>query len=227
MKTVDLGKAAVTKAKLAKNSVNSAKIADGSIANADIAAGAAIAATKINRTGLNADLLDGLHASALVKNNTATTQTLAGNLRAPDFAYSPAKTGVLTIPAVSANVVGSYGRLYGAAVYADTTAAVDWYAPVNLPDGATITGLTHSTVDVTGNQSSAQLVNWDVLVASVNSTADAFGWHADSTSTITAGQETFNDSGSYLVHVNMAGGNGTTLQSGVVQIHYTYTSPGN
>ena len=39
-------------------------IKNGTIRNADIAAGAAISASKINRTGLNADLLDGNHASA-------------------------------------------------------------------------------------------------------------------------------------------------------------------
>jgi hypothetical protein len=39
--------------------VDSAGVSDGSIVNADIAAGAAIAASKINRTGLNADLVDG------------------------------------------------------------------------------------------------------------------------------------------------------------------------
>src|SRR3990172_10218667 len=49
---------------IANGAVNSPKIADGSITNADVAPGAAIAASKINRTGLNADLLDGLNSSA-------------------------------------------------------------------------------------------------------------------------------------------------------------------
>lgn len=64
VKTADLGKGAVTAKKIKAGAVNSAKIADGTITNADIAAGAAIAASKINRSGFNADLLDGQHASA-------------------------------------------------------------------------------------------------------------------------------------------------------------------
>ncbi|MCK4268611.1 MAG: hypothetical protein KAX16_07245, partial [Actinomycetia bacterium] len=42
----------------------SADIGNGTITNANVFAGAAVSASKINRTGLDADLLDGNHASA-------------------------------------------------------------------------------------------------------------------------------------------------------------------
>ncbi|MDH5405955.1 MAG: hypothetical protein OEX80_05400 [Candidatus Aminicenantes bacterium] len=46
------------------DSVTSAMIVNGTIVNADINAGANIAASKINPTGLDADMVDGEHASA-------------------------------------------------------------------------------------------------------------------------------------------------------------------
>ena len=48
------------------DSVTSAMIANGAIDDADIASGANIAATKINRTGLDADLLDGTDSTGFV-----------------------------------------------------------------------------------------------------------------------------------------------------------------
>jgi len=69
VKAADIAKAAIKTAKLANNAVTSAKIADGTIVNVDISAAAAISASKINRSGLDADLLDGRHASAFVAND--------------------------------------------------------------------------------------------------------------------------------------------------------------
>ena len=57
--------------------VTTAKIFDGTIVNADISILAAISASKINRTGLDADLLDGYHASAFILNSLPNPNQVA------------------------------------------------------------------------------------------------------------------------------------------------------
>ncbi|MBI3008744.1 MAG: hypothetical protein HYY56_04445, partial [Candidatus Omnitrophica bacterium] len=71
---------------LPANSVGTSQITDGSILDADISPTANIAASKINRTGLDADLLDGLNSTQFLT-NTADIQT-SGNLKVDGTGYS-------------------------------------------------------------------------------------------------------------------------------------------
>ncbi len=64
VRSVDIAKAAIYKEHIATGAINTYKILDGSIKNIDIAASAGISASKINSVGLDADTLDGKHASA-------------------------------------------------------------------------------------------------------------------------------------------------------------------
>lgn len=60
------GQTNLTNVNLPANAVGSAQIQDGTVLNADISPTASIAASKINRTGLDADLLDGQDSSAFL-----------------------------------------------------------------------------------------------------------------------------------------------------------------
>jgi len=62
----------------APSSVTSAVIGDGEIVDADISAGAAIAASKINTAGLDADTVDGAHAADLLDKATYDAGGVAG-----------------------------------------------------------------------------------------------------------------------------------------------------
>ncbi|MDH5715903.1 MAG: hypothetical protein OEZ30_10090, partial [Candidatus Aminicenantes bacterium] len=60
------------------DSVNSSMIVNGTIVDADINAGANIAGSKLNPTGLNADLLDGVHSTGFV---STAGDDMTGSLR--------------------------------------------------------------------------------------------------------------------------------------------------
>ncbi|MDP1809608.1 MAG: hypothetical protein Q8L35_08745 [Actinomycetota bacterium] len=156
IKTKKIANSAVKSGKIAAGAVNSAKIADGSIVNADIAADAAIGAAKINRTGLDADLLDGKHGADYVAKTG--DQTMAGNLTAANFAYGGAKTGYLSIPGNSFHPVFStdaYDTNFWDLSATGGTGA--FFAPVNLPDGATVTEFRYTVFDNVSGDSEGRL----------------------------------------------------------------------
>ena len=68
-----LAEEAVDEAGLASNSVTSAKILNGSIADADISTDAAIAASKIDTAGLDADSLDGIDGTGFLRSDADDT----------------------------------------------------------------------------------------------------------------------------------------------------------
>lgn len=72
----------VTLIKLASGSVDSSKIVDNSIVNADINASAAIAWSKINKTGASAADLGGVPVDRLINTNTGSGLTGGGDLSA-------------------------------------------------------------------------------------------------------------------------------------------------
>jgi len=125
---------------IVKGAVTSAKIKDKTIKNADIAAGAAIAATKINRAGLDADLLDGKQAADFVQKTG--DQAMGGALTAANYRYGPPKTRTLTlspfdlIPAETSN---TYSGLMNGYLY--SVSGVNFQAPIHLPQGAKITNI--------------------------------------------------------------------------------------
>ncbi len=73
----NMANAIISNAKLIDNCITSEKIKDGTITNADIAPGAAIAASKIDTATLNADMVDGYHASAFILNSLPNPNQLA------------------------------------------------------------------------------------------------------------------------------------------------------
>ncbi len=110
VRSADIAAGAVRSGKIANDAVTSAKIRNGTITNADIA------------PGLNADKVDGKHASAFVEDTT--------------------KTGYLAVPALDFRPVGAndmslrrddgWGNLYA-------TGLAQFSAAVNLPNGAKVT----------------------------------------------------------------------------------------
>ncbi|MDH5406417.1 MAG: hypothetical protein OEX80_07750 [Candidatus Aminicenantes bacterium] len=112
------------------NSVNSSMIVNGTIVDADINAGANIASTKINTTGLDADLLDGVDSTgfvstagddmtgtllvtvadtyALLGSNTTTTGTRYGIYGQSASTAGRGVYGIAT--AISGGTYGVYGR---------------------------------------------------------------------------------------------------------------------
>lgn len=108
-----------------KNAVTSAKIKNGTVKNADIAAGAAIAAVKINRVGLNADLLDGRHAADFVAKASPAWATQTRKYSVPPAVWNAQLGDDLIVR----SPLGAY-----------TSTLSEWVmtAPVNLPDGAVI-----------------------------------------------------------------------------------------
>ena len=150
----------VTKS-ITKNAVTSVKIKDGSIVNADISAAAAIAASKINTAGLNADTVDGKHAADFVAKTG--DQAMAGALTAANFQYGAARTRYLSIPASAFTPIDS------STTYTyDTTTGLIWTggsghfrAPVELPQGATITKYRFTAFDGDSSQwIEAHLMRW-------------------------------------------------------------------
>lgn len=65
--TTKISDGTIVEADIADSAITSAKISDGTIASDDILDGT-ITAAKINRTGLDADTLDGVEASQLLQN---------------------------------------------------------------------------------------------------------------------------------------------------------------
>jgi len=134
-------KGAVKTKKIANGAVTSQKIKDGTIVNVDIAAGAAIAASKINTSGLNADTLDGKDSADFVAKTG--DQTMAGKLTASSFGYSAPKTSYLSIGAVDfvpENSSNTYAGLASGTLYATPVGGGAQYflAPVHLPHGALV-----------------------------------------------------------------------------------------
>lgn len=80
--TIQVKDAGVALAKLAPNSVDSSKIVDGSIVNADINASAAIAWSKINKTGAAAADVGAVPTTRSISTNTGSGLSGGGNLSA-------------------------------------------------------------------------------------------------------------------------------------------------
>lgn len=75
--TAQLAANSVTNAKIADNSLSGGKLTPGSV-HGDRLIDGTVTAAKINRAGLDADLVDGLHASSFMRSDTSTSTT--GNL---------------------------------------------------------------------------------------------------------------------------------------------------
>lgn len=102
------GNAVIPNLTIPANSVGSGQILDGAIVDVDISRTANITASKINRSGLDADLLDGLNSTAFLR-NTADIQT-SGNLKIDGMgdSYILGKLGIgTTSPSQKLEVTGT------------------------------------------------------------------------------------------------------------------------
>lgn len=140
---------------IADNSITSAKIRDGTITNADISPDANIDPGKISGTawtstndgtgsGLDADTLDGLEGSQFLRNDTSGI--ISGDLTVNGSITHRAENRYYTIP-----FCAFVGSQHDTEYSFDPSAGLQnidpafspqyYWAPVNLPDGATITKL--------------------------------------------------------------------------------------
>jgi hypothetical protein len=257
IKAVDIANGAVTRAKIAggavnsakiadgsikavdiaNGAVNSAKIADGSIKNVDIAAGAAIAASKINRTGLNADLLDGKHGDQYV---SKTGGAMSGTLSAPNFSYTATRTGYFSIPPVAyvpgfgANIITRPDYMHPGA-----TAWQYFHAPVALPQGSVVTSFRarlYDTTDLSYQDVHASLERRPIDDQTTSGWTEAFAMARLSTAGSTSGWQTLTDNtinnptidnSAYVYYVQgQAYDAGGSHRVGTMRITYTYTAPG-
>jgi hypothetical protein len=236
VKPAKIAGGAVRSSKIADGAVNSAKIADGTITNADIAAGAAIAASKINRTGLNADLLDGQNGSDFV--GKTGNHAMAGKLTAADFAYGTPQTRHLAIhasalrPELPTYVYNQFGYY----LYATGPATEVYFsAPVYLPDGATVTNVTYQAWDNTSYDSRASLVRWRGAwptpgtatadqMAGIWSAGESAAWREFSSNVIYE-PEIDNVNYAYFVEVRLHGSAGNNLRAGKITVTYQTSQP--
>lgn len=137
------------------NSITGDKIANGTIINDDISDSADITPSKISGTawtadndgsgsGLDADKLDGINSTQFLRNDTSGTIT--GDLTVTGNITHQTETRYYTIPHCA--FVGSTNNTpYNYSSYVLTNAdsafaSHNYYASVNLPDGATVTKIT-------------------------------------------------------------------------------------
>lgn len=145
VRTADIAAGAVLSGRIANGAVTSAKIRNGTITNADIA------------PGLNADTVDGKHATDLVGNTGP--QSIDGTVTAKGFSYDTTKTDQLTVPAPAFRPLtdNNEARYAGSLLYhvsALGSGNVDFVAPINLPSGAVITKVEHIAYDGTASYES-------------------------------------------------------------------------
>lgn len=226
---------AVKTKKIANNAVTSAKIKNGSIVDADIAAGAAISAAKINRSGLNADLLDGKNSADFV--GTAGNQTINGSLAVNDITYNSIKTGYLTIPpaGMTPNSAGPNVGIFTGVAYATSVETGFVQAGVYLPDGAVITELRAAVLDNHSGTINVELwrapASGDTVLlppatlASVQSTGPSASWVTLTDNSI-AGATVDNANYTYYVLAGFYGNGGASLELGPIRITYQYQSAG-
>lgn len=134
------------------NSVGTSQIQDGQIVNADISPTAAIAASKINRTGLDADLLDGLDSSAFIR--TTGDLTLSGNLtvNGTGNSYFAGKVGVGILNPIEKLEVA--GNVKGTGLCIGTDCRTTWPAGGGIGGSGTANYMSKFTAATTiGNSS--------------------------------------------------------------------------
>jgi len=207
----------VRKIDIAKDAVNSIKIQDGAIKNADIAVGASISASKINKYGFDADLLDGKHASSFA---------LLGH------SHDTTKTGYLSIPVTELSPIDESYAYYKRNVLYMNTGSADFYGAVHLPQSAEIKKLTYSVADNTDTaftQAKLQRISsadpgsvTELASVSTSGAVSSPAWNQISTTTI-GSPIIDNNSFSYVINVYLSGPT-SSLAAGPIVIEYSYTT---
>ncbi len=215
VRTADIAMGAVASGRIADGAVTSAKIRNGTITNADIA------------PGLNADKVDGKHASSFVENTGP--QSIDGNVTATGFSYDTTKTKVLKIQAMAFNPRdGSTDYFRGS--FLKTTAGGTAYfgAQAHLPDDAVIKELRGRLVDSTSGYINVELIKQTAtsgsIIASTPSSDDS-GWQTIIANAISE-PIVDNTNSSYFVFLAISAPSGS-LKIYEVEIEYEYRSSGH
>ncbi len=225
VRTADIAAGAVRSGKIANDAITSAKIRNGSITNEEIA------------PGLNADKLDGKHASGFVGNSGP--QSIDGTVTAKSFSYDTTKTDYLTVPAAAfrpwrdsddaAYNSGNYNYMWAVGA-----APGSFVAPVNLPSGAVITKFEQIAYDGTADYASTvRLYKYtrsqaSALIAITSSglanAPNAWQTYEDPNPDATPID---NNENQYLLLLSLAGLAESATAFERVIITYDYTSPGS
>lgn len=220
------------------SSVRTNHIKNGAILNADISGGAAISASKINRAGLNADLLDGLHASAFSTSShdhdsdyvgATGDQSIDGTLTVSNLNYDFAKIKKLSIigAAFKPEISGEGYVIHNTngTIYSTSAGTQYFYAPVNLPDGAIVTELRYIILNSYGGfTSEAALIRRGTgPMATVNAPPSTPTWRIYNDQTINSA--TIDNDNFYFVRLKLNGSAGGGVVAGGVVITYGVGSP--
>ncbi|RJQ31722.1 MAG: hypothetical protein C4562_04555 [Actinobacteria bacterium] len=160
--------------------------------------------------------------------------TVSGSVTATDFNYSSAESKVMTIPAVAFqpadnNIVLGYDNTSGFGAYKVSGTNNYAFAPVCLPDGASITNITmyYNDADGSNNLRSYLVINnitngaWLTNTNYLDSTGSGgSGSDEDTNPNVTID----NSNRYYLMFLTFNSGTGTTLALRSVKITYTVSS---
>ena len=245
--STNIADGAVGTADLASSSVTSAKISDGTIASADLASNSVTGAKITNGTITGSDISSSADLSIntlAASGNITTSGTVDGvDVSTISSTYvsqaSPSwnsQSGIITVPAYAFmpeddTVMGKAN--YTSVLYLDGASAVDetLHAPVQLPDGATVTGFTMNFYDASVSDTiTTRLRRVSVASAGFSNlsdeivSTDAQPGSVSDTSIDNATVD--NDGYAYLVEAVFSDADqGVNLRLISAEVTYTFTAP--
>ena len=186
-----------------------------------------VSSSEIDRTGLDADTLDGNDSSAFALANHNHDSVYVSKTN-PTF--SP-QTGYAAVPPQAFHPTNNtYAYHYdGWSLFNDGGATNNvYYAPVYLPHGATITSMTIRYVDNSANDMTVSLckhtggnaINCVFLVASSSGTSTTWG---TATASCTSSCTVDNTNSDYYLNLNMP--DASIMRFAGAKIEYQYTTP--
>jgi len=158
---------------------------------------------------------------------------VSGSVTATDFNYSSADTKVITIPGVAFqpkdnNIVLAYDNTKGFGVYRVSGNTDTAYAPVSLPDGASITNITmyYYDADASNNLRSYMIVNNTngALITTSNFLDSAESGGSGSDEDTNPNITIDNSNRYYIMYLTFNSGTDTNLALRSVTITYTVNS---
>jgi hypothetical protein len=211
--TKQLKKNAVTSVKIKNNQVTGADVKESSLgkvpsaSNADHATSSDSATNATNATNsTNAtNATNASHASTATTATTATNANALGGVAASGYVR---KTGTLTIPGNAFHPTGTGSNTNCFPETTAGTAGAVMYAPVELPDGVTVTKLTYNWWDGDGTDSTVTLTrtilpatpaNGGPTVMATLSSSGSTGVHSSSSTTSISNAVINNSNAMYYV----------------------------
>jgi len=230
--STNIADGAVATADLADSSVTGAKIVDGTITGGDISSSADLSIDTLTTSGniTTSGTVDGVDVSTIpstyVSKSSPSWSSQTGRISIPGASFAPEDT--LALSRVTLNTA-SVMYLNGGA-----GESPDFYAPVQLPDGATITGITLNYWDNTGDAENitaslrrvmfsgagASVLSDDLVTTTEGATGNSVSDTSIDNPTVS------NDNYAYLVRATFSDANqGINLRIVGAEITYTFTSP--